>query len=37
MTIVYQQWVVTLITVTWQSNELIENLVSKTPELTHHH
>jgi hypothetical protein len=40
MTIECKQWVMTnratLTTVTQQSDELIENLVSKIPELTHH-
>jgi hypothetical protein len=37
----YKQYVMTdratLMTVTQQSDDLIENLVSKMPELTHHH
>jgi hypothetical protein len=41
MTVEYKQWVVTdgatLMTVTQQSDELIENLVSKMPEMTLHH
>jgi hypothetical protein len=41
MTIEYKQWVVTdratLMTVRQQSEEFIENLVSKKPELNHHH
>jgi hypothetical protein len=41
MTIEYKQWTVTdkatLMTVTWQSNKLIENRVSMMPEMTHHY
>jgi hypothetical protein len=41
MTTEYKQWVVkdreTLMTVTQQSDEFLENLLSKIPELTHHH
>jgi hypothetical protein len=41
MTIEYKQWVVTdratLMTLRQQSEEIIENLVSKKPDLNHHH
>jgi hypothetical protein len=40
ITVEYKQWVTdraALMTVTHQSDELIENLVSKIPKLTHHH
>jgi hypothetical protein len=41
MAIEYKQWVMTdtatLMTVTQQSDKLIQNLVPKIPELTHHY